>query len=47
MAVGRSDFEPPPKKLRSLKEVMHFGVCREDDFRSDADVAEYFTGRPK
>jgi nitroreductase len=47
MAVGRSDFEPPPKRLRSLKEVMHFGVCREDDFRSDADVAEYFTGRPK
>jgi nitroreductase len=47
MGVGHSDFEPQPKRLRPLTEVMHFGVCGEAEFRSDAQVGDYFAGRPK
>lgn len=45
MALGSSDFEPLPKKLRPLSEVLHYNACGADDFRSQAEVEEYFAGR--
>jgi len=42
MAVGYSDFEPLPKRLRPLSQIVHSGICGEGDFRSDTEVAEYF-----
>ena len=45
MALGYSDFQPLPKKLRPLSEVLHFNACDGDDFRSQAEVTEYFTKR--
>jgi len=45
MALGYSDFEPLPKKMRPLSEVMHFDACGEKDFRTAEEVADYFTGR--
>ena len=47
MALGYSDFQPFPKKMRPLSEIMHFDACGETDFRSAEAVAEYFTGRTK
>lgn len=47
MALGYSDFQPFPKKMRPLSEIMHFDACGEKDFRSAEAVAEYFTGRTK
>jgi nitroreductase len=44
MALGYSDFQPHPKKMRLLSEVIHFGACSEGEFRSDAEIAEYFSG---
>ena len=44
MALGYSDFQPFPKKMRPLSEIMHFDACGEKDFRSAEAVAEYFTG---
>jgi nitroreductase len=46
MALGYSDFEPLPKKMRPLSEVMHLDACGEEDFRTAEQVREYFTGRP-
>jgi nitroreductase len=46
MALGYSDFEPLPKKMRPLLEVMHLDACGEEDFRTGEQVHEYFTGRP-
>ncbi len=46
MALGYSDFEPLPKKMRALSEVMHLDACGEEDFRTAEQVREYFTGRP-
>ena len=45
MGLGYSDFEPLPKKMRPLSEVMHFDACGEKDFRTAEEVAQYFTGR--
>jgi nitroreductase len=45
MALGYSDFDPPPKKLRELSEVLHFDRCSQDDFRTEAEVKEYFRRR--
>ena len=45
MALGYSDFQPPTKKLRELFEVLHFGKCSEDDFRTEKEVQEYFRRR--
>jgi len=45
MALGHSDFEPLPKKLRPLSEVLHYNACGRDEFRSQAEVEEYFSGR--
>ena len=45
MALGYSDFEPLPKKMRPLSEVMHFDACGEKDFRTAEEVAGYFAGR--
>jgi nitroreductase len=46
MALGYSDFEPLPKKMRPLSEVMHLDACGEKDFRTAEQVCEYFTGPP-
>jgi len=43
MALGYSDFQPPPKKMRSLSEVLHFGKCSKEDFRTEEDVQRYFS----
>ena len=45
MALGYSDFEPLPKKMRPLLEVLHFNACGSGEFRSQAEVAEYFAER--
>ena len=45
MALGYSDFEPLPKRMRPLSEVLHFNVCGSGEFRSQAEVAEYFATR--
>lgn len=45
MALGYSDFQPPPKKLRELSEVLHFGRCTKEDFRTVEEVEEYFDSR--
>jgi nitroreductase len=45
MALGYSDFQPLPKKVRPLSEVLHFNECGSSEFRSQAEVAEYFTKR--
>ncbi len=45
MALGYSDFEPLPKKVRPLAEVLHFNACGSGEFRSQAEVAEYFAKR--
>ena len=45
MALGYSDFQPLPKKERPLSEVLHFNACGSSEFRSQAEVAEYFTKR--
>ena len=46
MALGYSDFEPLPKRMRPLSEVMHFDACGANDFRTAEQVREYFVGRP-
>jgi len=43
MALGYSDFQPPPKKMRSLSEVLHFGKCSKEDFRTEEEVRRYFS----
>ena len=45
LALGYSDFEPPPKKLRELSEVLHYGRCSKEDFRTDEEVKDYFRRR--
>jgi len=45
MALGYSAFQPLPKRMRPLSEVMHFDACGEEDFRTADEVVEYFTGR--
>ena len=45
MALGCSDFEPLPKRMRPLSEVLHFNACGSGEFRSQAEVAEYFAKR--
>jgi nitroreductase len=45
MGLGYSDFEPLPKKMRPLSEIVHYDACGQEDFRTAAEVAEYFTGR--
>ncbi len=45
MALGFSDFEPLPKKLRPLSEVLHYNACGSGEFRSQAEIEEYFAGR--
>lgn len=45
MALGYSDFQPPPKKLRALDEMLHRGRCSVDDFRTDEQVRAYFPRR--
>jgi nitroreductase len=45
MALGYSDFEPKPKKMRELKEVLHYDMCGEGEFRTEAQIKEYFPKR--
>jgi nitroreductase len=45
MAVGYSDFDPLRKRLRPLSEITHFDVVDGSDFRSEAEITEYFEGR--
>ncbi|MHB8867350.1 MAG: hypothetical protein ACYC6T_05030 [Thermoleophilia bacterium] len=42
MALGYSDFEPSTKKMRELREVLHYGRCGEGEFRTPEQIAEYF-----
>ena len=43
MAIGSTDFIPSEKKMRDLKEVIHYGRCNESDFRTDEEVKSYFS----
>jgi nitroreductase len=43
MAVGTSDFVPSEKKIRALSEVIHYGLCKKNEFRTDEEVKAYFT----
>lgn len=45
MALGYSDFQPPPKKMRELSKVLHLDKCDEGDFRSEQEIKEYFRRR--
>ena len=45
MALGYSDFEPPPKKMRELKDVLHYDKCSEEDLRTDEQIKEFFDRR--
>jgi nitroreductase len=45
MALGYSDFQPPPKRMRELSEVLHFDKCEKGDFRSEQEVKEHFRRR--
>ncbi|MBW1863279.1 MAG: nitroreductase family protein [Deltaproteobacteria bacterium] len=42
MALGYSDFQPHPKKMRELSEVLHFGKCGKEDFRTEEEVKAFF-----
>ena len=42
IAIGYSDFEPPPKKMRELDEVLHYDKCSEGDFRTEEQIKESF-----
>ena len=42
MALGTSDFKPAVKKMRALSEVIHYGQCGPEDFRTDEEVRAYF-----
>lgn len=43
MALGYSDFEPKPKKMRELKEILHYDKCSEGDFRTEEQIKEAFS----
>ncbi len=43
MALGYSDFQPPPKKMRPLSEVLHFDKYCKKDFRTTEELKQYFT----
>ncbi len=45
LALGYSDFQPHPKKMRELAQVLHLDKCSEKDFRTEAEVEEYFSKR--
>lgn len=45
MALGYSDFQPPHKKLRSLSDVLHYGKCRPEEFRTEEELGVYFRRR--
>jgi nitroreductase len=45
LALGYSDFQPHPKKMRALAQVLHLGRCNEKDFRTEAEVEEFFSKR--
>ena len=42
LALGYSDFTPHPKKMRDLKEVLHYGKCTARDFRTEEQIKDYF-----
>jgi len=39
MAVGYSDFQPQPKQIRPLSEVLHLDKSGKEDFRSEEQIA--------
>ena len=43
MALGKTDFIPSEKKMRPLSEVIHFGRCDKNEFRTDEEVKAYFS----
>ncbi len=43
MALGYSDFQPHPKKMRELSEVLHFGKCSKEDFRTEEEIKGFFS----
>lgn len=43
MALGFTDSVPSEKKMRSLSEVIHHGVCKKSDFRTDKEIRAYFS----
>jgi len=42
MAVGYPAQKATEKNMRSLKEMLHYNACGENDFRSDEQVRAYF-----
>lgn len=45
MALGYSDFVPPPKEVRQLSKVVHHDRCSPSEFRTEEQVREYFSRR--
>ncbi len=43
MALGTTDFIPSEKKMRALSEVIHYGPCNKNEFRTDEEVKAYFS----
>ena len=43
MAFGKTDFTPSEKKMRPLTEVIHYGRCNKDEFRTDEEIKAYFS----
>ena len=43
MALGKTDFIPSEKKMRSLSEVVHYGRCDKSEFRTDEEIKAYFS----
>jgi nitroreductase len=42
MALGYPDMTPPAKKMRPKESVVHYNVCRPEDYRSKEDIEIYF-----
>jgi nitroreductase len=45
MALGFSDFQPKPKQMRPLSEVLHFDRCSDQDFRTEEQIGAFFGRR--
>lgn len=43
MALGKTDFIPAEKKMRSLSEVIHYGRCDKNEFRTVEEIKTYFS----
>lgn len=43
MALGTANSKPNTKKMRPLPEVIHYGQCDQNDFRTAEEVKAYFS----